>query len=142
MTTVYEAIMRAADHIERNPGEFKFVATEIPVRPGCGTPGCALGWIGCFLDMRAGTSLFVGHERVPERLGIEPTQETIFGTATFYARMKDLCFSKSDAWAFDAKMCADTLREYAEKYHAPRDLIPAGVREIFSRTYTARDLTV
>ena len=45
---VREAILAAADHIETYPKKFSFASVEVPSRRSCGTPGCALGWIGHF----------------------------------------------------------------------------------------------
>src|ERR1700760_2850261 len=42
----YQAILRAADHIDRQPQLFDFERTRIP--GNCRTPACALGWIGFF----------------------------------------------------------------------------------------------
>ena len=166
MTTVYEAIMKAADHIERNPEDFNFMSVAIP---SCGTPGCALGWIGSFGGLSKGSCGF--SDAATDLLKLEP--ELLGGSGScetsefaFYNRMDALCGNM--LWRKAAHVCADALRKYAEKYHAPkgslraltavdesfvqlpafitaqpkRDLIPAGVREIFSRTYTAKDLTV
>ena len=160
MTTVYEAIMLAVDHIERNPSAFNFMRFHLPSDHHCGTKGCAIGWIGHFsgMDFEKGAGdISRVHANVCEpALGV--------GHLEFYNRMNGL----AEGWKDSATICAATLRKYAEKYHAPegslraltavdesfvqlpafitaqpkRDLIPASVREIFSRTYTARDLTV
>ena len=138
MTTVYEAIMLAASQIEGNPEKFDFMATEVPST--CRTPGCALGWIGHYLGMGSRTE-YISHRHVPEKLGIQsPNPDDPHSGAVAFYRILD-GFGES-GWRHSAAICAATLRKYAKKYHAPRDLIPAGVREIFSRTYTAKDLTV
>ena len=159
MTTVYEAIMKAADHIERNPGAFNFMRLHLPNDHHCGTAGCAIGWIGHFSGMDfekgAGGVCRVHYNVCKPALGVEHE--------TFYARMNEL----GQGWTGSASMCVSTLRKYAEKYHGheqtlsifdaieeasaslkaslrenrKRDLIPAGVREIFAHTYTAKDLT-
>ena len=132
MTTVYEAIMLAADHIEKNPSEFSYVSGTTPSGPGCGTPGCAIGWTIHFMgethhhfDYFAKESLLAGGYQ-----------------CAFYKKM----YALEIDWTLDATICSAALRKYADKYlgheKPKRDLIPAGVREIFSRTYTAKDLTV
>ena len=157
MTTVYEAIMLAADHIEGNPGLFRFNATTVPE---CDTPGCAIGWVAHFRGHQV-TGDFV-HDNVHGRACIAALGVNFHD---FYDRMRGVM---TGAWCASPAACAATLRKYAEKYHASngtlraltavdesfvqlpacitaqpkRDLIPAGVREIFSRTYTAKDLTV
>ena len=132
MTTVYEAINLAADHIERNPSQFDFHAAITPNGPGCGAPGCAIGWTIHFMgethhrfDSFAEESLLAGGDQ-----------------CAFYKKMHDL----EGDWTRDAIICSVALRKYADKYlgheKPKRDLIPTSVREIFSRTYTAKDLTV
>ena len=138
MITVYEAIMLAANQIENNPAKFDFMATEVPTT--CRTPGCALGWIGHYLGMGSRTA-YVSHRHVPEKLGIQPPNldDPHSATGEFYAILDRL---SGKNWRWSATNCAAAMRAYANEFHAPRDLIPANVREIFSRTYTARDLTV
>ena len=134
MTTVYEAIMLAADHIERNPDRFCFLTNSTPKGRGCGSSGCAIGWIIHFMG-----ETHSGFDRVArEHLRVKEQFE-------FYVKMSEL----ESRWKESAAACAIALRKYADKYLShqkpkaePRDLIPAGVREIFSRTYTAKDLTV
>ncbi len=46
------AILRAADHIERNPQSYDFVRSDTP-STDCGTTACMWGWIGYFLGMPA-----------------------------------------------------------------------------------------
>ena len=142
MTTVYQAIVNAADHIERNPAAFDFMSVGIP---DCDTPGCALGWIGSFGGLTKSACGFSDAATDLLRLEPEPLDGggiTRSNDFTFYNRMDALCGNK--VWRKAAHVCAATLRKYAEKYHAPakRDLIPASVREIFDHTYTAKDLTV
>jgi len=108
---MYDAIMKAADQIETNPETFSFSATRIPGKD-CGTPGCALGWIGHF----SGGNRKLSFLSVPPQLGLDGYD----GDGDFYYRMKVLCRGgDSSAWKFSASKCAETLRLYAEKYHAP-----------------------
>jgi len=107
---VYEAIMKAADHIERHPNEFMFTAAFCPEKPGCGSPGCALGWIGAFMGLGARGFMEVAMRLTGER----------FSTAddTFYGRMNNLNGKRVD-WRKNPDKCARALRLYAAKYHAP-----------------------
>ena len=59
---VYEAIVKAAWAIENHPQEFDFNSQVYPPGPGCGTPGCALGWIGTFLG-KTGRGIYRGEVR-------------------------------------------------------------------------------
>lgn len=114
MTDIYDAIMKAADHIERNPKEFDFWNNFVP--GSCGTPGCALGWIGYFLGIRQRSD---SQYDVTRAIGTGPTE--------FYSRMTELV--GSNLWkGIDkqylgvprsevAAACGRGLRLYAEKYH-------------------------
>lgn len=51
MNSIYTAIMKAADTIERHPELYNFLSNEVP---DCGSPGCLLGWIGHHLGLRGG----------------------------------------------------------------------------------------
>lgn len=125
---IREAILRAADHISGDHGSFDFRKTTIP----CGTPGCALGWIGSFAG-------FTGHIATSGLIRWFNKQTGIYdagefdGGGEFYARMDALC--GSEQWKWGAALCASTLRLYADKYHhETRALIPASVRAIFEMT--------
>lgn len=112
---IYGAILRAAAHIERHPDRFDFSSTETPKSVhDCGTPGCALGWIGACLDERA--TEWDGYDgpsaiaRVALSLGC---------AVDFYSRMNELQPPSVPDWHDDAIGCAHVLRLYAEKYHKP-----------------------
>ncbi len=98
---IREAILKAADHIQANPGEFDFQASYVP---DCGTPGCALGWIGYFAGMKRGVT------------GNYQVSSTVFGFGSpdFYDRITELT---SNAWHTSTTNCAHALRLYADKYH-------------------------
>jgi len=110
MADIYTAIMRAADHIERYPDQFDFSRVRVP---DCGTPGCALGWIGRFAGCPVGhviESIVDFEKDTPcKRLGLRDQ-------VTFYNRMRELT---ARYWAEDAATCAAGLRRYAQLYHAP-----------------------
>jgi hypothetical protein len=134
---IRQAILRAADHIESTPKEFNFQSVYIPDGPGCGTPGCALGWIGHFAgydEQRAvaesgdsATVLYIGRKV----LGVK-CEGHMLNRNEFYARMDTL----AGGWQHGAVACARGLRLYADKYHPAesRALIPASVRAIFTMT--------
>lgn len=121
---IREAILKAADHIERNPGDFNFNTSRVP-HP-CKTPGCALGWVGFFLrvegedDFLNRTALVCGVPAL-KRGGFTRSE------GEFYFRMNQF-----GIWFSNAAECARCLRLYADKYHrAPKLGIPASVRAIF-----------
>ena len=117
---VREAILKAAAHIEKNPNEFDFMAVCFP-EPGCGTPGCALSWIGSFLGKRATYGVTT--------LSIEVLAVS---TWTFYERMKQF----ENNWRHEADSCARALRQYADAYHPATQTrhsgIPANILAIFT----------
>jgi hypothetical protein len=146
---IRSAILAAADHIERYPGEFDFSSVVIPGL-GCGTPGCALGWISAFAGYKerrygfceiAGKELGLAPEPLPD---MNPEHGS--STYTFYNRMDALDGGRAvSTWRDFPDVCAATLRKYADKYHASekeeKKGIPAEVRAIFDKVYTAMDLT-
>jgi hypothetical protein len=123
---IRQAILKAADHIERHPAEFNWNSCDMP---GCGTPGCAIGWIGYFYF--GGKA--VKHER---HYLLSTISNTALGVSSgmFYGRMDDFVIS----WTEDAVRCAVALRGYANKYHPEAKgtdvLIPSSVRAIFDMT--------
>jgi hypothetical protein len=118
---IRDAILKAADHIESHPEEFDFHSVD---RPGCGTPGCALGWIGVFGEVTkpAGRS-WLG--AVSDYIAVD--------SVVFYQRMSEL----DGYWTVFHDSCARALRAYADKYHPAesRSLIPESVRVIFTMTH-------
>jgi hypothetical protein len=93
---IRDAILKAADHIERNPREFDYWSTNTPEAPGRGTPGCALGWVACFMGESIG-ALDSSWNRAMR----------------FYSEMDSL----AHGWMSSAPLCAKGLRLYADKYH-------------------------
>lgn len=102
------AIYRAADRIERNPKLWSFAKTSIP---DCGTPGCALGWIGVELGFEQRAGIFgVGVALYPELANIYTTPGNAM--SKFYDAMSDIDWK----WTSDAGVAAKTMRAYADKY--------------------------
>jgi hypothetical protein len=141
---VYDAIMAAADQIERYPQSFQFCATTIPHTyfnegqsaymgyKGCPI-GCALGWIGHFIGKpKEMNEHHWSYDRVPALMGVPAPAmgyDVPFGDSDirlFYSRMDAL--ADGDSWHDSPALCARALRLYAAKYHA----IPSSVREIFT----------
>lgn len=97
---IYDAMHKAADHIERNPGDYNFFNTFVPE---CGTPGCLLGWVGLFLGRKSGSNL-----EALEVVGLEGMD--------FYDLVDEFT---GELWLVKADLAAQGLRGYAEKYHKP-----------------------
>jgi hypothetical protein len=110
---IRDAILAAASHIERNPGEFAFSSINIPDGPGCGTPGCAIGWIAAFRKGEYQSFNGKAWNAVCNPMGINDS--------LFYDRMCVL--DGGHEWKHDAARCAGALRAYAYKYHPARPLI-------------------
>jgi hypothetical protein len=135
---IYDAIMKAADHIEKNPHSFVFSAIGRPRDLSC--IGCAIGWVAHFFYA---DRFFLFRPRY-----INAACHRMFGISdgVFYGRMDD--DFGNFGWLWDARMCANNLRLYAAKYHAPllparipilpaRTGIPDSVRAIFTTTAQA-----
>ena len=124
----YQAILRAADHIERQPQLFDFERTRVP--GNCRTPGCALGWIGFFAGrtqarVRAMLGLSFLHRGIAIVTVDAGSDPVITVTAReFYERMDRLATCD---WRRDAAQCASALRLYATTYHRADGFDPAYV---------------
>jgi len=114
MKDIRTAILQAADHIERYPDAWNFHKLRVP---DCGSPGCALGWIGYFLGMEPQTKIY----KVLQILGLESDFQ-------FYRRLND---SVERQWRNKPALAVKALRLYADKYH-PAVTMPDSVREIFN----------
>jgi hypothetical protein len=116
----YQAILRAADHIQANPPLFDFERTRVP--GNCRTPGCALGWIGFFAGRtQARIRVMLGFSFLHRGIAIVTldggSNPVINVTAReFYERMDRLA---SGNWRVDAGACAEAMRRYAARYHQP-----------------------
>lgn len=110
---VHNIIMKAADLIEGNPEGFDWSSCVVG---GCGTPGCALGWICAVAGQEVGRAF-----RTQDIPGFIDEDHV-----TFYTRMDGIC--PSFAWKRSAAECAKTLRTYAHLYHPLAALDPQFVR--------------
>lgn len=118
------AILRAADSIEMNPKMFSFGSVWLPDE-SCGTPGCALGWVGHHLGMGRNSRL----EDVSRELGI-PVYSCNF------VELTEVFGSRK--WYYSAPECAKALRLYVDKYHAAENKgIPQSVLDIFKEKVAA-----
>lgn len=81
----YEAVMAAADQVEREPDHYNFSTRSLPPRgkPTCGTAACAIGWVAYFntayTPQRTSDYYFWDSPDAPKIVGCEET--------TFYVRM-------------------------------------------------------
>lgn len=102
---IREAILKTADLFERKPEMFNFMESRIP--HDCGTPGCAIGWMGYFLGAPRDALIIA----VFDLIGIDDSG--------FYVRMSELSELGPDGevWTRSPSVCAETLRLYADRYH-------------------------
>ncbi len=129
---IREAILKAADHIERNKTSLSFMSTQ---RPSIDGQGCPLAWIGFFagIERREGdhpSPYLYAHSTVaPLITGLywEEAQKE------FFDRMNAL--RGSAGWTCDPRGAAKTLRAYADKYH-PADFPPIPDRRFDWRAVT------
>lgn len=106
MTNFYKAFNNAADLIEEDPGKFMFTEGMVPQNDdACGSPSCALGWIGFFAGMRNTRQRVEWSGSVAEAIGVEET--------TFYHQMTGLVGLN---WYDSAAVCAKGLRLYADEH--------------------------
>lgn len=98
------AILQAADHIEQHPECFDFMVIAVP--DNCGTPGCALGWIGFFAQLGVGR-----HSEVADEMQIH--------SCDFYDRMDKFVGTK---WVESPALCAKGLRSYADEFYPAAQL--------------------
>lgn len=140
---IYDAIMKAADQIEKNPELWDFNTLAIPE---CGTPGCALGWIGHFSKCKISKEAkLVGMVPQQTYLGNVALSMGLPSESSFYERINDLAGHNGlDWWLSKASTndIARVLRLYAEKYHGhekqpAKTGIPDSVRAIFEPKVTA-----
>ena len=105
---IRQAILAAANSIEKNPKMFAF---ESCVIPDCGSQGCALGWIGFHLGLSAN---FIS-------LGVSVCPVLGVKTAAFHELTK--LYGSFD-WQHSAPDCAKALRLYANKFHPVQNNVP------------------
>lgn len=98
------AILKAADHIEANPGLFDFSSVKPPYE--CGTPGCALGWINVFSEVKP-----IHQTCLNSHITIGVPSEV------FYKQMNFVSGEGNYDWTDNGANCAISLRLYADKYH-------------------------
>lgn len=101
---VREAILKAADHIEREPESFDYQSN---CKPGCGTPGCFWGWIG----------FYGGVQRVKGESYLHRVNAFVGHNWTV---MTDIANSRGQ-FIGDPKAAPGLLREFADKYHPAHD---------------------
>lgn len=121
------AMYKAADSIEMNPDLFNYGSCGRP-DPSCGTPGCALGWIG----FHSGVKFIEDGKRNGRFVkGLDDVADLVVpdrDACTFYDRMTSFDYS----WMRSAKKCAKALRLYADKYFpAEHKGIPQSVLDLF-----------
>ena len=119
-TDIYNAVLLAAEQIEKNPDSFKFLS---PVRPHpCGTPSCALGWTHYFFT---DSGQYWESEKFYEALALgqyweDTSPAQVRADEVFYNRMDKIASRNSrHCWRAFPEDCAVVLRLYAEKYLCP-----------------------
>lgn len=96
---VRQAILAAADHIERNPASYEFYALYVPSDTSC--KACMLGWVGYMLGMHGEPN-----NAVKRRLGLPAFDGYLLISET--SGLRDFhCIEQ---------VCK-ALRAYADKYH-------------------------
>ena len=108
---VRSAILQAADHIEVTPSAFSYGSCIIPAGR-CGSPGCAVGWIGFFANCSRLTSMSMVCRDVLKL----PVEVSAWGTSTEYVAFENRMTLINPLWRYSSNVAA-SLRLYADKYH-------------------------
>ncbi len=119
--TLYDALMRTAEHIEQQPQLYSFQETRHP-NVSDGGRACILGRLGSIMGMD------FHHANEVARSLFHKEEGEFFATLTTYAYNGSLYLTtpllESAPWV------ARSLREFAKRY-APQPL-PAAIRAIFN----------
>jgi hypothetical protein len=116
--SIREAILKAAHHVEMNPRDWDFYAG---VPSGCGTPGCAVGWVAFFLGHRADENVF-------------SLCKKLFGVTHLEWWVRVMPKDTPKRIELTGPELAIKMRAYADKYYP--DAIPQNVRAIFEAKQT------
>jgi hypothetical protein len=130
--SIYNAILAAADTIERNPRLYVFQANLVPK---CGTPGCLIGHIGAQLG-HTGQSIYDGDTWTS--IGLDPiNRHSLLDQMGYY----DFRFKTEEGRSFakfavteDAPLAAAFLRYFAQRFKPAHTGIPSIVRAIFTES--------
>lgn len=123
---IRQALLAAADQIERDPRSYHYVSNRAP---SCDTPACMLGWTGHFLGVPAldfddgsyGSYMY----RTAARLGLA-SMDTFLDRCTVLQEERGR--HRTQLWDF-SEDAVQVLRLYADRYHPA---LPASVRAIFT----------
>lgn len=105
MITPYDAIIKAANRIQRDPGCYSFWENGKPARSG--GIGCLLGWIGYYLQVPYDKDGAYPH-KVAHVLGHRDMGTALQAIVPIH-----------DGY-HDSKPLVIALKKYAEKKHAPK----------------------
>lgn len=137
---IRQAILSAADQIERHPESFNFMVGGIPHqdgplskwswdgRPNIRCVGCTLGWISHFVARQlpgslrtyGGAPFFFACRDMPELKATYPYSGD--RTHRFYTMMDDITGGRH--WREDPALCAQSMRKYADMFHSEKVEVP------------------
>lgn len=122
MTTIREAILAAAAHIEANPSSYRFRSNS---PPHCGTPGCMMGWIGFHMGI-SGPADGGYMDAVRQACGFD------YCDLGDFARETSWYSTALKSYTSDAGVAARIMREFADarfptKHAAPHPATPCVV---------------
>jgi hypothetical protein len=118
----YQAMMKAADFIERNPGRYSFMATRVGDLNG-NCPACMWGWFGFFLGFRPGGYIFKARK-----------EAGFHGDEILY----DFRHGEFEGFQRDSRMAGGLMRAFANHHRAKDALDPAFLK--FRDSLTAKPL--
>lgn len=111
--TIRTAILQAADHIEAHPSALAFFNGRVP--DNISGDGCPLAWVGFFFGMEKDKPVAMRSHRMIQEMFPDSGYKAL---EAFFRRMDEFLPERLHfVWANNAKVCAKTLRKYADKYH-------------------------
>jgi hypothetical protein len=121
--TIRQAMLLAADRIERSPSCYNFYNSRSPGHRG---DGCIIGWTAYYMGEAPGQECGVDGDSdslCHKLFGIQPD--------VFFNRIHDL----NKKTFSEPRFVAQAMRLYADKYHPDEPIgIPDAVRNIFTLT--------
>lgn len=135
------ALLRTAERFERRPSSYDFQRGYIPEDEG-GCPCCVLAWVGHDLGLPATKPAEWGKDYNDENPYHGTVGEILCGRGAqheFYDRLNELRSEirlddedglPTYAWTRDARVAAEAIRLYADRYHPLEKAIQEAIEEV------------
>jgi hypothetical protein len=107
--SIREAILKAADHIERVPSDYDYQANH---KPRCGSPGCLMGWVGFYAGIPINDNHGTYMSTLKHVLGFD------------YIDLQVELADQFHGYTTVAQTGARLLRAYADKHYPATRVLP------------------